>query len=154
MTLPLWEDDQALLADLRDAVDDAPTVPDEFITAALGALAWRTVDVDLAFAELMFDSSVDSALATRGQPADPVRTLAFSGGGVSVEIEVTAAGITGQLTPAVEGRISCQTPAGTSDETETDPVGCFVLGPPPSGPVRLHLSYGTQTVATTWICLP
>jgi hypothetical protein len=153
MTLPLWEDDQALLAELNAALAGAAPVPDEFVAAALGALAWRGIDADLALAELTFDSVWDTELATRARVADSVRTLAFDGGGMSVEIEITAAGITGQLTPAVGGRVSCQTPAGTFDETTADAVGCFVLGAPPTGPVRLHLRHGDRTVATSWICL-
>jgi hypothetical protein len=153
MTLPLWEDDHALLTELGAARAGTATVPDEFVTAALGALAWRNVDADLAFAELTFDSAFDSVLATRAGVATSSRTLAFNGGGVSVEIEVTAAGITGQLTPAVEGRVSCQTATGTYDETGTDAIGCFVLMAPPNGPVRLHLRSGGQAVATSWICL-
>jgi hypothetical protein len=128
-------------------------VPDEFVTAALGALAWQSIDVDLAVAELTFDSVWDTELATRTGTANSIRTLAFDGGGVSVEIEITAAGITGQLTPAVDARVGCQTAAGTFDETTTDAVGCFVLRPPPSGPMRMHLRYGDRTAATSWICL-
>jgi hypothetical protein len=153
MTLPLWEDDHALLTDLGTARANTATVPEDFVTAALGALAWRSIDADLALAELTFDSAFDTELATRTGVATSSRTLAFNGGGVSVEIEVTAAGITGQLTPAVEGRVSCQTATGTYDDTVTDAVGCFVLMAPPNGPVRLRLRYGGRAVATSWICL-
>jgi hypothetical protein len=153
MTLPLWEDDQVLLAELNAALAEAALVPDEFVAAALGALTWRSIDVDLAVAELTFDSAWDTELATRTRLANSVRMLAFHGDGMSVEIEITAAGITGQLTPAVDARIGCQTATGTFDETTADAVGCFVLRVPPSGPVRLHVRYGDRVVATSWICL-
>jgi hypothetical protein len=153
MTPPPWADDEALLADMKEAAT-ATDVPDGYVTAALGALAWLSVDADIALAEVTFDSARDVELATRSGGDGSTRTLAFAGGGVTVDLEITAAGITGQLTPAVDGRVRCQTPTGTCDESGTDAVGCFVLGPPPDGPVRLLLSHGDQAVATTWIRLP
>ena len=153
MTLPLWEDDLALLADLSAALEGAAPAPEEFVVAALGALAWRSIDADLALAELTFDSARDPARAIRTRSHAAARTLAFSGGGVSVDVEVTAAGITGQVIPAGAGRVSCQTAAGTFDETTTDAVGCFVLRAPSTGPVRLHVRSGGRAVATSWICL-
>ena len=107
----------------------------------------------MALVELTFDSAWDTELATRAGTARSIRTLVLDGRGVSVEIEITAAGITGQLTPAVDARVGCQTAAGTFDETTTDAVGCFVLRASPSGPVRLHLRHGDRVAATSWICL-
>jgi hypothetical protein len=150
---PSWDDEADLLADLSAALAEATQVPEDFLVAARGALAWRDVDVDLALAELTFDSAQDEALATRSR-GDVARTLAFDGGGFSVEIEVTGAGITGQVTPAVPAGITCQTAVGGEvAETTTDSVGCFVLAAPSAGPMRLRLRAGGRTVATTWVCL-
>jgi hypothetical protein len=153
VTLPPWDDDDALLADLRAAMSEAPPVPAEFTAAARGALAWRTVDADLFLAELAFDSSVHSELATRAAAGTGTRMLVFDGGGYRVEAEISTDGIIGQVTPADGGRVSCQTAAGTHDETSLDELGCFELTVPPRGPVRLHVESAGRTVATAWVNL-
>jgi hypothetical protein len=153
VTLPPWDDDDALLADFRAAMTEAPPVPDEFTAAARGALAWRTVDTDLFLAELAFDSSLHSELATRAAPGTATRMLVFDGGGYRLEAEIGADGIIGQVTPADGGRVSCQTATGTHDETSLDELGCFELAVPPRGPVRLHVESAGRTVATAWVNL-
>jgi hypothetical protein len=152
MSLPSWDDDEALLAELRTALAEPATVPAEFTAAARGALAWRTVDTDLL--ELAFDSALDAELAVRSPAATSTRLLTFDGVGVRVEAEVSGAGIVGQLTPADGGRVSCQTATGTFDEASIDELGCFVLRSPGNGPVRLRLSSAGRSVATTWVRLP
>jgi hypothetical protein len=145
-------DDEALLAGLREAEAEAAAVPPEFLAAARGALAWRTVDTDLAIAELTFDSARDAELATRSG-GGPVRLLAFGSPEVTVEFEVTAEGIAGQLSPVSDGQVTCQTAAGDFDEAPVDDTGCFLLRAPASGPVRLRARTGDYTVATSWVCL-
>lgn len=152
MTQPSWDNDADLLAELLEALDEPSRVPPEFGIAARGALAWRSIDADLALAELTFDSLSDAGAPTRAANPPGSRILAFSGAGVSVEIEIAEEGITGQLSPAGADRVSCQTPAGPFHETEVDAVGCFVLRTPPAGPVRLLLSYPDgRGVATSWV---
>lgn len=152
---PPLDHDDALLDELRAAYGGAPddTVPPEFIAAGLAAFAWRTVDAELALFELVFDSAVDAELVTltRSGAAAEVRILTFQVDDVTVEIEVSAAGIVGQVTPADGWRVRLETASGTRDETTTDAVGCFVLPPPPpEGPARLHLQLGDRTLATPW----
>ena len=48
-------DDDALLAELGAALRAPGPVPEEFLAAARGIFAWRTIDTDLAIAELTFD---------------------------------------------------------------------------------------------------
>lgn len=151
---PSWDNDADLLADLLDALHEPSQVPPEFEVAARGALAWRSIDADLALAELSFDSVSDVGAPTRAGLPSGTRILAFDGDGVSVEVEIAEDGITGQLSPPETCRVSCQTAAGTFDETDADTVGCFVLRAPPPGPVRLHLSFpNRRSVATTWLTL-
>jgi hypothetical protein len=152
VTLPHWDDDVILLADLGTALAQARTVPADWVAVAGATFAWHTVDADLALAELMFDSARDPALAVRSGSAS-ARTLTFGGTGVTVEIEVSPAGIAGQLTPASDGQVTCQTADGTYGESPVDAVGGFVLPPPPTGPVRLQARTRDYTVATTWVCL-
>jgi hypothetical protein len=144
--------DGALLAALGAAQAEAESVPASFVAAARGALAWHTIDSDLAIAELTFDSARDAELATRSG-GGPVRLLAFGTGDITLEFEVTAAGIAGQLTPVSDGRVTCQTAAGDFDEGPVDAVGCFLLRAPASGPIRLRAHTRDYTVATSWVCL-
>ena len=61
--------------------------------AAYGAFAWRTVDQDLL--TLMHDSALQATAAVRG--SEDARTLSFTGGEMSLELEVDGSVITGQL---------------------------------------------------------
>lgn len=153
MAQPPWDDDQALLAELRAALTVVPAVPADFTAAARASLAWRTVDADLLLAELAFDSGYDEAVAVRSAPGSSPRMLVFDGGGYRVEAEVGDAGITGQVTPADSGKVSCQTAAGTFDETDVDDTGCFALRSPADGAVRLHVESDGRIIATSWINL-
>ncbi|MEJ3743184.1 hypothetical protein WEI85_07850 [Actinomycetes bacterium KLBMP 9797] len=153
MNLPPLDHDDVLLDELRAAYGGAPadTVPPEFVAAGIAAFAWRTVDAELALFELVFDSAVDAELATRSGAAADVRILTFQVDDVTVEIEVSGAGIVGQITPANGWRVRLETVAAVSDEATTDAVGCFVLPPPPpAGPARLHLQAGPRALATPW----
>jgi hypothetical protein len=146
-------DDDALTAELGAALWDAGPVPEEFLTAARAAFAWRNVEAELALAELMFDSACDAEPAGLTRSAGSARTLSFRSGSVVLEIEVTDTGIVGQLTPACGGRVSAQTAAGTYDEAPVDAVGFFSLAVPPPGPVRLRARTDGYAVATTWVSL-
>ncbi|TCB98526.1 hypothetical protein E0H26_09155 [Micromonospora zingiberis] len=146
-------DDAGLGAELRAALWDAGEVPEEHLRAARAAFAWRTVDAELTLAELVFDSACEAGAAGPTRSAGSARNLSFRGGPIMLEIEVSAAGIVGQLCPADGGRISARTANGTYDETSVDAVGLFSLGVPPPGPVQLHARAGGVTVVTDWVCL-
>ena len=93
------------------------------------------------------------------EPAGPTRsagsarTLSFRSGSVVVEIEVSDAGIVGQLSPSGGGRVTARTASGTYDEAPVDAVGFFSLGVPPPGPVQLRARTVGYAVATAWVCL-
>ncbi|MDG4830809.1 hypothetical protein O7627_16050 [Solwaraspora sp. WMMD1047] len=150
-------DDNTLLTELGEALREAGPVPQEFETSARAAFTWRTVDAELALAELTFDSACDAEPAglTRsgGRDAGAARTLAFRSGPVVVEIEVTEAGIVGQLSPASGGRVTARTANGAYDEAAVDPVGFFSLAAPPPGPVRLCAHTAGYAIATSWVSL-
>nr|MDT0660488.1 hypothetical protein [Micromonospora sp. DSM 115978] len=149
-------DDNALLTELGEALSDAKSVPEEFVTAGRAAFTWRTVDAELALAELTFDSACDAepaGLTRSGGAGGGARTLAFRSGPVVVEIEVTDAGIVGQLSPGCAGRITARTANGAFDEASVDPVGFFALAAPPPGPIRLHAETSGYAVATSWVSL-
>ncbi|MFI0794830.1 hypothetical protein ACH4OY_19395 [Micromonospora rubida] len=146
-------DDDALTVELGAALWDAGPVPEEFLTAARAAFAWRTLDAELAVAELMFDSACDAEPAGLTRSGGAARTLSFRSGAVVLEIEVSDAGIVGQLSPARGGRVTARTATGQYDESPVDEVGFFSLGAPPAGPVRLAARADGYAVATDWVSL-
>lgn len=151
----LWPpvDDSTLLGELREAIREADQVPEEFLTAARAAYIWRTIDSELAIAELVFDSACDPEPAGSTRSAGSARTLTFRSGPVVLEIEVSAAGVVGQLSPAQGGRITARTAEGPYGQATLDRVGFFALGPPPAAPVRIYASTSEYAIATSWVCL-
>jgi hypothetical protein len=148
--------DQDLLAELGEALRAAGPVPQEYVTAGLAAYTWRTIDAELAIAELTFDSACDAepaGLTRAAAPAGGTRTLAFRSGPVVVEIEVSGDGIVGQLSPASGGRVTAETSEDVYDRTQVGPVGFFSLAPPPPGPVRICAYTAGYSVATSWVTL-
>jgi len=78
-------EDDRLLAELRDLASTDDPVPLDAMAAARSAIAWRTMDAELA--ELTADTSVEPQLAgIRG--ADTPTLLSFDGANVTVEVEV------------------------------------------------------------------
>jgi hypothetical protein len=149
MPSPDWTNDDALLSDIREAL--RPVVVDEpILAAARGAFAWRDVDLDLELAAIFYDSCLDEA-GVRGQSPGSPRTLAFRGDDLGVEIEVTEAGIEGQLVPPVPGTVTLVTAGGARSEVTADEVGCFAFPPPGRGPLRLECAVEDRSFATEWI---
>jgi hypothetical protein len=149
LTSARWDDDDALLTELRAALD-VPAVPEHVVAAAKAAYTWRTIDEELAFAVLVYDSSLDDSALVRGEGP---RTLLFEGDQLSVEIEVTEQSVIGQLIPPGPGRITLTNPAGPVAETDADEVGCFVLPRPGRGAVRLICRCGEDALCTPWLPL-
>ncbi|MEU4744315.1 hypothetical protein AB0G02_28165 [Actinosynnema sp. NPDC023658] len=147
---PGWESDEELLRELGAALAEARDVPDHVLRAARAAYAWRTVDAEL-LALTSYDSVLDADLAVRARATQTARQLVFDAEGVSVQVEVTEAGVAGQVLPAAAGRVVLVTPTGPVEEAELDELGLFLLGPPPSGPVRFRCEVGGTTVVTDWV---
>jgi hypothetical protein len=156
VTRQLWDDDPALVGELREALAEREAVPPEFTAAGLAAFAWRTVDEELFLLSLSFDSSApEGALATRAAPGDGGgRLLVFDAGDYRIDVELDGAGgLVGQITPAGIGAVRCLTSQGVFDEGMADEVGCFCLRAPAGGVVRLQAEANGRTVATDWINL-
>ncbi|MFY1636499.1 hypothetical protein ACN27F_25025 [Solwaraspora sp. WMMB335] len=145
--------DDRLLIELGAALRDSGPVREEFLDAALAAFSWRTVDAELAVAELTFDSACDREPVGLTRSVGTDRTLTFRSGPVVVEIEVTATGVVGQLSPASQGRVSARTAAGQYEDVPVDELGFFSMGVPPVGPVQLRASTAKYTVRTCWVSL-
>jgi hypothetical protein len=146
-----WDDDGLLLRDLSGAVQGLPPAPPEFVAAAKAALTWRTIDAELA--ELSYDSADDLALSTRTRSGRGPRTLTFTSGDVTIELELSSAMIVGQVSPGGAGQVTAETTAGVFAETTTDEIGCFMLAGPPGDLFRLAARGERYAVVTGWMRL-
>ncbi len=149
----VWSDDDQLLAELKEAVQAADDVPPHFIETAKAAFAWRTIDAELA--RLSYDSLDDeqTRLATRAEDAT-VRALTFVAGRLTIELEITAESVLGQVVPAQAGQLFLLIGTGQQVSSAIDEIGCFVVEPVPAGPFRLHCRTADGTeVRTGWITL-
>jgi hypothetical protein len=146
-----WNDDDALMGDLREALRPAP-VDQQVIDAAWAAFAWGKHDPDLELAELLYDSFRDEDALVRGPLSSSPRTLVFGRGPLRVEIELSESGIEGQLVPPEPGgSVRLLTIAGTATETTADEVGCFAFAARREGPIRLVCALAGGRFATEWI---
>jgi hypothetical protein len=150
---PTSGDDDELLAELAGAVRAADEVPESFVRAGKTAFAWYDVDSELA--QLV----ADSAQAGLGAPGvrssgAALRTLAFSGGGLTIEVDVHPDALRGQLAPAQAGIVQLRGSSGEAlRDIPIDEDGWFVIVPVPVGPFRLSVTAGETTVLTEWVTL-
>lgn len=141
-----WDDD-AVLADLRAAAAFAgPT--DRTVAAGVAAFTWRTIDEELDRAGLVFDSLL--AGTTRAAADDSARVLVFERDSITVEVEVDAGHITGQVVPATTGTIEVQTPDGVAARTGIEDFGSFRVEVRTRGPMRLRVHAAAGSVVTDW----
>jgi len=144
--------DDALLQLLGSAIGIADPVPGHVLAAARGAVAWRTIDQELA--DLVFDSSAE---LTGVRDPNAARQLTFRSDAVEIEImlvDSSARRLVGQLVPA---RSTTVTLEGTDSQVEqtSDRFGRFSFDRVHTGPVRLTVAGGTSArdIATDWVLL-
>ncbi|GGS31619.1 hypothetical protein AB0E75_19315 [Streptomyces griseoviridis] len=140
-------DDSLLEEELRQAAGILDPVPAELDRLAVEAFALR--DLDAGLAELTFDSLVD-ALPIRGE-TDPARMLTFRAGEVSLDVEVSAEGLFGQVMPPQPARIEVLSGLRPARSLTADEMGRFTGETPPSGPFALRLRAGGEVVVTEWL---
>jgi hypothetical protein len=146
MTASEW-DDERLLDELRTAVRSAGSPTSTMAAAGHAAFSWATVDAELA--DLTYDSVSHDLAAVRG-PAEPPRSLVFTGVHLSVELERTESTLTGQLVPPTPGEVALCGPDGELAAASADELGCFAFERPPSGLVRLRCLTSSGLVLTDW----
>lgn len=149
----LLPSDDELLAVLRRALAARRAVPPEFVRAASNAFAWHNIDAELA--QLTYDSSraADAMASTRAEFAT-IRILTFTSPRLTIELEVTAEALIGQLIPMQAASVEVQTRGGVTSEVTSDDIGCFAIRPVPSGAFRLRcLAPPALDVLTGWITL-
>ena len=145
-----WHDEEDLLRDIGDALRPDPR-EEQILEAARAIQAWRSVDFDRALAALLFDSHLDSRAAVRGPLSGVPRNLVFALGELRVEIELSDAGIEGQLIPPEPGQVWLLDSTGPVAEAIADEVGCFSFPASPSGPIRIECEVAGRRLATEWI---
>jgi len=148
---------EALGARLSAVLQDADPVPVSALAAARAALAWRTVDAELA--ELLAAPEPELAGVRSSSPVElPLR---FAAADLRIEIEVQPAGravrLIGQLDPARTARVELQQARGDVRSATADDLGRFVITGAVPGPSRLvcwaDTPGSTTVIRTDWFVL-
>jgi hypothetical protein len=159
---PEPDPDDALIAELQTLVARVDPVPPLVTEAAKAALGWRRLDADLA--ELLSDSALESeALALARGPGAPVRSVSFSAGELTIDIEIHEDGgertVLGQLSPPSSDRIEIQR-ADDADSTivESDHLGRFRAQVSAGRPIRVRVvgqdrGGVASVIETSWIAI-
>lgn len=147
-------DDEALLADLAEALRETRALRAGVAARGKGAFTWRTIDEELLTAELSFDSDRAAASTSRRtEAAGDSRVLVFTTQLRSVEIEVLPDRILGQFIPPAGGEVEVEDEHGVVATVEVDELGFFLIEPVPVGLVRLRCTTATTRMVTAWIRL-
>ncbi|MFR0355803.1 hypothetical protein [Streptomyces sediminimaris] len=133
--------------ELRRATAILDPVPAELRQIAVDAFALH--DLDAKIAELTFDSVVD-AIPVRGA-TDVPRMLTFHAGGVTVDVELSAHGLMGQVLPPQTAGVEVLGGPVAGSPLQTDAMGRFTYGEPPAGPFALRLRTGQGVLVTDWL---
>ena len=145
-----WGDDDELMAALAEAVSEADAVTDRRREAARAAFTWRSVDAELM--ELLHDSALDAGAAVRGA-GDPGRLLSFVNRELTLEVEVGAGELTGQVLPAQAATVRLQSTGGEERTVAADGAGFFRIEEVGSGPVRFVVTTSEHALTTAWVTL-
>jgi len=143
-----FDDDEALLRDLKDALADERAVTERARAAARAAFTWRTIDEELL--DLAHDSE-SADLLVRGVAT--ARVLGFRGRELTLEVEFDRGQLTGQVIPGRVCQVSVVTPTGNRWDVQSDESGVFTRPLDVSGPVRFVLDVGGHTQGTAWVIL-
>lgn len=155
MTTPPTDD--ALLAELASLLARVDPVPDHVTLAARSALAWRTMDAELA--ELLHDSALEAEpLAGVRSTSGGWRALTFeTPDGIAVEVEVAVERskrtIIGQLIPPGRAKVIIRFP-GAEFPVTADELGRFQANGLRAGPVSLRCEFTDgRAIETGWVTI-
>jgi hypothetical protein len=152
-----WEDERLLTA-LHESVRARLDVPAWFTQTARNAYTWHGIDAELA--RLTYDSSHDEDLeaalrsvSIRSEPAS-IRALTFTSARLSIELEVTADALIGQIIPPRQGTLEQEERDGETVTIPVDEIGCCCIQPVPCGSFRLRCrTEDGVDVVTNWFAL-
>jgi hypothetical protein len=85
--------------------------------------------------------------------SDDARVLIFTSSPLSLELEVMAGHVVGQIVPPGPGEILVETSDGATFHVAADDIGFFDLSSGPRGSVRLRCETPTGRLTTDWVCL-
>lgn len=148
-------DDDALLGLLGAALRAAEPVPPHVLAAARGAVAWRTIDEELA--DLVFDSATELTGVRDHSGTTGSRQLTFRAQGIEVEVmlvDTVERRLVGQLVPPQETDVRIDSTT-ESVEQRSDAFGRFTFDSVATGPVRIGVAGagGEPDVVTDWVLL-
>jgi len=146
-----WDEDEALLDQLRKALDYAGPV-DLAVSVGSAAFTWRTIDDELARASLVFDSLMEST--TRASGDDSAQLLVFEADSISIEVEINPGQLVGQVVPPTAGTVELLTPEGVVGQSAIRDLGTFTIEVRTRGPVRLRFHGPASSTMTDWFSGP
>jgi hypothetical protein len=152
----VFDDDDVLFEELREAVVAADPVPALVIEGARLAYGWRRIDAELA--ELLHDSNLEAEPLAGVRGAAAVRSLTFRVGDLTIEVDVAPDGdarhLNGQLVPPQAAVVHLRHEGGEL-EAAADELGRFELHHVPPGLVSLRvLPLGAATACETeWVVI-
>ena len=120
--------------------------------------AWREITDSCyawhieGLAALTFDSWLEPVRGLRSGPGQP-RVLIFTEAHLSLELEVMADRVVGQIVPPGPGEIVVEAPDGSTVRIEADDIGFFDFAGLPPGQVRLRCETPDGNLVTDWVCL-
>jgi hypothetical protein len=154
--------DGPLVTELRTLFARVDPVPPLVTQAGKAALGWRRLDADLA--ELLSDSALEEQALARARGAGaPVRSVLFSAGELTIDIEIhpddDRRRLLGQLSPPTTASIEIQSAdAAVAATASSDSMGRFRAQLPGGGAIRLRVVPGDTTswasgIETSWITI-
>jgi hypothetical protein len=112
---------------------------------------------ELQWHEVVDDTVAACTLVEYGQDwrsdFDDARVLIFTASPLSLELEVMAGHVVGQIVPPGPGEILVETTDGDKFHVAADDIGFFDLSGGPRGSVRLRCDTPTGRLITDWVCL-
>ncbi len=112
---------------------------------------------ELEWHEVVHDAAAACTIVEYGQDwradAADARVLIFTSSPLSLELEVLAGQIVGQIVPPGPGEILVETSHGATFQVDADDIGFFDLSGAPRGSVRLRCETPTGRLITDWVCL-
>lgn len=124
----------------------APEPPEHHVDMLMTGYDLRHVD-DLV-AAMTHDSESTALAGTRATVAG-VRELTFTHGDVTIDVEIAAGTLVGQVIGVAVSEITLETRSGPS-RTAVDEAGRFRFEGVAAGPMRLLVDHGGRRVVTTW----
>jgi hypothetical protein len=103
-------------------------------------------------APLTFDSSLEHVRGLRAESGH-ARVVIFTGTALSVELELMADRVVGQIVPPGPGEVVVETPDGGSFRIEADDMGFFDFAGMPRGQIRLRCETPAGRLVTDWVGL-